>query len=72
MLAYLGIRPDQQVHSHCGGGIAASVPFFAIKFMVDYPRVRLYKGSQLEWLRDDRGLPFWTYDAPNLVRERPG
>ena len=68
MLAYLGIRPEQQVHSHCGGGIAASVPFFAMKFLVDYPRVRLYKGSQLEWLRDDRGLPFWTYDAPNLLR----
>lgn len=70
MLAYLGIRPDQQVHAHCGGGIAASVPFFAMKFMLDYPRVKLYKESQLEWLRDDRGLPFWTYDAPNLTREK--
>jgi 3-mercaptopyruvate sulfurtransferase SseA len=70
MLAYLGIRPDQQIHAHCGGGIAASVPFFAAKFMLDYPRVKLYKESQLEWLRDDRGLPFWTYDAPNLMRDK--
>ena len=70
MLAYLGVRPDQQVHAHCGGGIAASVPFFAMKFMVDYPRVKLYKESQLEWLRDDRGLPFWTYDAPNQMRDK--
>lgn len=70
MLAYLGIRPEQQLHTHCGGGIAASVPFFAAKFMLDYPRVKLYKESQLEWLRDDRGLPFWTYDAPNLMREK--
>ncbi len=70
MLAYLGVRPDQQVHTHCGGGIAASVPFFAMKFMLDYPKVKLYKESQLEWLRDDRGLPFWTYDAPNLTREK--
>ncbi len=70
MLAYLGIRPGQQVHSHCGGGIAASVPFFAAKFLADYPNVKLYKGSQLEWLRDDRGLPFWTYDAPNLTRDK--
>lgn len=68
MLAYLGIRPEQQVYTHCGGGIAASVPFFAAKFMLGYPRVKLYKESQLEWLRDDRGLPFWTYDAPNLAR----
>jgi thiosulfate/3-mercaptopyruvate sulfurtransferase len=70
MLAYLGVTPDKQVHTHCGGGIAASVPFFAAKFMLDYPRVKLYKESQLEWLRDDRGLPFWTYDAPNQMREK--
>ena len=70
MLAYLGVKPDQQVLTHCGGGIAASVPFFAAKFMLDYPKVKLYKESQLEWLRDDRGLPFWTYDAPNLTREK--
>src|SRR5258706_79854 len=70
MLAYIGIKPDQQVYTHCGGGIAASVPFFAAKFMLDYPKVKLYKESQLEWLRDDRGLPFWTYDAPNMTREK--
>jgi 3-mercaptopyruvate sulfurtransferase SseA len=70
MAAYLGIRPEQQVHTHCGGGIAASVPFFALKFMADYPKVKLYKESQLEWLRDDRGLPYWTYDAPQLTREK--
>jgi thiosulfate/3-mercaptopyruvate sulfurtransferase len=70
MLAYLGITPEKQLHAHCGGGIAASVPFFAAKFMLDYPTVKLYKESQLEWLRDDRGLPFWTYDAPNLAREK--
>jgi thiosulfate/3-mercaptopyruvate sulfurtransferase len=70
MLVYLGVKPEQQVYTHCGGGIAASVPFFAAKFMLDYPRVKLYKESQLEWLRDDRGLPFWTYDAPNQMREK--
>ena len=70
MLAYLGIRPEQQLHAHCGGGIAASVPFFAARFLADYPKVKLFKGSQLEWLRDDRGLPFWTYDAPNLARDK--
>ena len=70
MLAYLGVKPEQQVYTHCGGGIAASVPFFAAKFMLGYPSVKLYKESQLEWLRDDRGLPFWTYDAPNMTREK--
>lgn len=70
MLAYLGIKPEQAIYAHCGGGIAASVPFFAAKFLLDYPNVKLYKESQLEWLRDDRQLPFWTYDAPYLVRDR--
>ncbi len=70
MLAYLGVKPEQQVHAHCGGGIAASVPFFAMKFMLGYPKVKLYKESQLEWLRDERGLPFWTYDEPSLTRQR--
>jgi len=70
MLSYLGVTPDHPVYSHCGGGIAATVPYFAMKFMLDYPDVKLYKESQLEYLRDDRGLPFWTYDAPQMVREK--
>jgi thiosulfate/3-mercaptopyruvate sulfurtransferase len=70
MLAYLGVKPEQQIYTHCGGGIAASVPFFATKVMLNYPKVKLYKESQLEWLRDDRGLPFWTFDAPNMMREK--
>lgn len=70
MLDYLGIKPEQNVYSHCGGGIAASVPFFAMKLMLEYPRVKLYKESQLEWLRDDRGLPFWTYAATNMLRDK--
>lgn len=70
MLTYLGVKPEQQIFTHCGGGIAASVPFFAAKIMLDYPKVKLYKESQLEWLRDDRGLPFWTYAAPNMTREK--
>ena len=70
MFDYLGIRPEQALYSHCGGGIAAAVPFFAAKVLLGYPDVKLYKESQLEWLRDDRGLPFWTYDHPNYVRDR--
>jgi len=69
MLAYLEIKPEQQVYTHCGGGIAASVPYFALKYLLDYPQVKLYTGSQLEWVSDQRELPFWTYDAPYLMRE---
>ncbi len=68
MLDYLGIRPEQQIYTYCGGGIAASVPFFALKFMLSYPKVKLFEESELGWLRDQRGLPYWTYDAPYLMR----
>lgn len=69
MAAYLGITPERQIHSHCGGGIAATVPYFAFRFIAGHPKVRLYKESQMEWLQDERGLPFWTYDAPYLKRD---
>ncbi len=69
MLSYLGVRPEQQIHTYCGGGVAASVPFFALKFLLGYPKVKLYKESEMGWLQDQRGLPYWTYDAPFLMRE---
>jgi 3-mercaptopyruvate sulfurtransferase SseA len=69
ILAYLDINPEQHIYTTCGGGIAASVPFFALKFLLDYPMVKLYPGSQLEWVSDQRELPIWTYDAPFLMRE---
>ncbi len=69
MLTYLGIRPEQNIYTHCGGGVAASTPFFAVKYILNYPKVKLYPGSQLEWVSDPRELPFFTYDAPGLMRE---
>ena len=69
MLAHLGIRPGQRIHTYCGGGVAASVPYFAIRFLAGYPDVRLFVESELGWLQDERGLPFWTYGDPNLMRE---
>ena len=69
MMAYLGIKPEQQVYSYCGGVVAASAPFFALKFLLNYPKVKLYKESAMGWLSDHRGLPLWTYDAPYLMRE---
>ena len=70
MLDYLGVTPDHEVYSHCGGGIGATVPYFAMKFVLGYPDVKIYQGSQLDYLRDERGLPMWTYDDPNMVREK--
>ena len=69
MAAYHGISPEQIIHSHCGGGGAAATPYFAFKFIAGHSKARIYKGSQREWLMDERGLPFWTYAAPYLTRE---
>jgi thiosulfate/3-mercaptopyruvate sulfurtransferase len=69
MLTYLGVRPEQQIHTYCGGGVAASVPFFALKYLLGYPHVKLYKESEMGWLKDERELPYWTYDAPFLKRD---
>jgi 3-mercaptopyruvate sulfurtransferase SseA len=69
MASYLGIKEGQTIDSHCGGGIAATVPFFALKFVAAYPKVKVYRESQLEWLQDERGLPMWTYGAPNMKRD---
>jgi thiosulfate/3-mercaptopyruvate sulfurtransferase len=68
MAAHLGITREHTVHAHCGGGGAAAVPFVALRFIAGFERVKLYQESQMEWLRDDRGLPFWTYSDPTLMR----
>ncbi len=69
MLHYLGVTPEQNVYTYCGGGVAASVPFFAAKFILNYPHVKLYPESELGWLTDQRQLPMWTFDAPYRLRE---
>ena len=69
MLAHLGVRPEQAIHAHCGGGGAAAVPYFALKHIAGYPKVKLSVESQMGWLQDERDLPFWTYAAPAMMRE---
>ena len=69
MLNYFGVTNKKKIYTYCGGGIAASVPFFALKFILDFPDVKLFRESEMGWILDERVLPFWTYDAPNLMRE---
>lgn len=65
---HLGLRDDQPVTTYCGGGVAASVPFFALHRLAGRPQVSLYNESQREYLQDERGLPMWTYAQPQLER----
>lgn len=69
ILDYFSISKQKQIYTYCGGGIAASVPFFALKFILNYPNVKLFRESEMGWVQDSRELPFWTYDAPYLMRE---
>ena len=69
MAAYYNIKPEQRIYTYCGGGVAASVPYFSLKFILNYPSVKLYVDSELGWLADERELPYWTYDAPYLMRD---
>lgn len=69
MVSHLGLKPGQKVYTYCGGGVAASVPWFALKVLLGWPTVQLYRESQLEWLQDERRLPMWTYAAPALQRD---
>ena len=69
ILNYFGITNQKKIYTYCGGGIAASVPFFALKFILDYPDVKLFRESEMGWILDERELPVWTYDAPYLMRE---
>lgn len=68
-LDHRGIRRDQQVLTYCGGGGAAAVPFFVLKYMLGYPDVKLFQESQLGWLQDERDLPLWSYAEPHLLRD---
>jgi thiosulfate/3-mercaptopyruvate sulfurtransferase len=69
MTAYMSVGPEQRIYPYCGGGIAASVPFFALRYILGYPNVQMFVESELGWLSDDRQLPYWTYDAPHLMRD---
>jgi thiosulfate/3-mercaptopyruvate sulfurtransferase len=69
LAAHLGLSRERPVFTHCGGGGAAAVPWFALRVLLGWPQVRLYQESHREWLSDERGLPFWTWADPNRVRD---
>lgn len=69
-LRHLGLRADQPVISYCGGGVAGSVPFFAMRALLDWPQAKLYVGSQREYLMDERRLPLWQYAVASPLRDR--
>jgi len=45
------------------------VPYFALKEIAGYSKVRLSVESEMGWMQDDRDLPMWTYATPAMMRD---
>lgn len=71
LLKHFNITPDKMTYTHCGGSISGAVAFFAVKYVAEYPQVKHYRGSLIDWEYDIRGLPVWSYDEPYRLRSTP-
>lgn len=56
LFAESGVVRQKEVIVHCGTGREASHLYFTLKYVLDFPNVRLYRGSWVEWAAD-RNLP---------------
>ncbi|MBL8979055.1 MAG: sulfurtransferase, partial [Gemmatimonadetes bacterium] len=44
-----GITPDRDIILYCNSGTEASHVYFALRYLLGYPRVRIYTGSWTQW-----------------------
>ncbi len=44
-----GITPERDIIVYCNSGTEASHVYFALKYLLGYPRVRIYTGSWTQW-----------------------
>ncbi|RPJ08058.1 MAG: sulfurtransferase [Deltaproteobacteria bacterium] len=58
-----GVTRDKEVIVHCRTGREASHVYFTLKYVLGFPRVRLFRGSWVEWSMD-RNLPVKTGIEP--------
>ncbi|MFN2431490.1 MAG: sulfurtransferase [Gemmatimonadota bacterium] len=54
-----GVTPDLEVIAYCNGGLESSHVHFTLRYLLGYPRVRVYDGSYTEWSARDE-LPVAT------------
>ena len=43
------VSPDKEVITYCGIGERAAYTWFVLKYLLGYPKVKIYDGSWLEW-----------------------
>jgi thiosulfate/3-mercaptopyruvate sulfurtransferase len=48
-----GITPDRDIIVYCNTSTEASHVFFALRYLLRYPRVRIYTGSWNEWAENE-------------------
>jgi thiosulfate/3-mercaptopyruvate sulfurtransferase len=63
-----GITPDQSVIAYCNSATEASHVHFTLRYLLGYPRVRVYVGSWTEWAEREE-LPVETGGRPLLHRD---
>jgi thiosulfate/3-mercaptopyruvate sulfurtransferase len=54
-----GITPDRDIIVYCNTSTEASHVFFALRYLLRYPKVRIYTGSWNEWAENET-LPVET------------
>lgn len=59
LFAESGVSRDKEVIVHSRTGREASHVYFTLKYILDFPHVRLYRGSWVEW-SVDRNMPIKT------------
>jgi len=52
LVADIGGTRDKEIIVHCRTGREASHVFFTLKYILGFPKVRLYRGSWVEWSAD--------------------
>ena len=48
-----GITPDKKIIAYCNSATEASHVHFTLRYLLGYPRVRIYVGSWTEWAARD-------------------
>ena len=64
-----GITPDRDIIVYCNTSTEASHVVFALRYLLGYPRVRIYVGSWNEWAEDE-SLPVATGGTAGPTNER--
>lgn len=58
-----GIVPERDIIAYCNSATEASHVYFTLRYLLGYPRVRIYVGSWTEWA-ENQSLPVATGDRP--------